>query len=71
MHMTEFTYSFYRVLEGDDKKGSVPIFGREVEILPSEASSVDSQAPGSSKVRSTPQSKNTVCANIKHSRYFH
>ncbi|XP_072014258.1 enhancer of mRNA-decapping protein 4-like [Amphiura filiformis] len=42
------------ILEGDDKKGSVPIFGREVDIIPSAASSIDSQTPGSSKVKITP-----------------
>ncbi|XP_041454120.1 enhancer of mRNA-decapping protein 4-like isoform X1 [Lytechinus variegatus] len=42
------------VLEGDDRGGSVPIYGREVDITPSSASCVDSPIPGSNKVKITP-----------------
>nr|XP_054762259.1 enhancer of mRNA-decapping protein 4-like [Lytechinus pictus] len=42
------------VLEGDDRGGSVPIYGCEVDITPSLASCVDSPIPGSNKVKITP-----------------
>ncbi|XP_030831075.1 enhancer of mRNA-decapping protein 4 isoform X2 [Strongylocentrotus purpuratus] len=42
------------VLEGDDRGGSVPMYGREVDITPSRASCVESSIPGSSKVKITP-----------------
>ncbi|XP_022111258.1 enhancer of mRNA-decapping protein 4-like isoform X2 [Acanthaster planci] len=41
-------------LVGNDQSGSVPVYGREVSVIPSEASKRDSRAPGSSKVKITP-----------------
>ncbi|XP_033625573.1 enhancer of mRNA-decapping protein 4-like isoform X2 [Asterias rubens] len=41
-------------LEGDDNKGSVAVYGRDVSVIPSDASKRDSSAPGSNKVKITP-----------------
>ncbi|XP_038067603.1 enhancer of mRNA-decapping protein 4-like isoform X2 [Patiria miniata] len=41
-------------LVGDDRSGSIPVYGQEVSVIPSEASKRDSSAPGSSKVKTTP-----------------
>ena len=50
--MTIFSFCswWYSVLTGDDRSGSVPVYGRDVNVIPSEASKRDSSAPGSSKV---------------------
>ena len=46
----EHYFCTHRILEGDDRGGSVPVYGREIEITPSKASHIDSPIPGSNKV---------------------